>query len=104
MTADPQVIRAERHIKIGALIQERFPNHARAHVVGVGVDVHRTDTGRFRARHGVTRPYLIYVGRLEPGKGVVRDGKTYCSRTCAYECTATTCVCVHEKCGPRNDQ
>ena len=30
---------------------------------------------------------------------VVRDGKIYCSRTCAYDCTETTCLCVHEKCG-----
>ena len=32
-------------------------------------------------------------------KAVVRDGKLYCSRTCAYDCTATTCVCVHKDCG-----
>lgn len=34
-------------------------------------------------------------------KGVVRDGKIYCSQTCAYDCTQTTCVCVHEKCGDK---
>ena len=33
------------------------------------------------------------------GKGVVRDGKVYCSNACAYDCTETTCVCVHERCG-----
>lgn len=33
-----------------------------------------------------------------PGRGVERDGKLYCSETCAYECTETTCVCVHERC------
>jgi hypothetical protein len=32
------------------------------------------------------------------GKAVVRNGKTYCSQTCAYDCTDTTCVCVHEGC------
>ena len=32
------------------------------------------------------------------GKGVVRDGKIYCSATCAYDCTATTCLCVHAGC------
>jgi hypothetical protein len=37
---------------------------------------------------------------VEAGKGVVRDGKLYCSSTCAYDCTQTTCVCVHENCGP----
>ncbi len=31
-------------------------------------------------------------------KGVVRDGKTYCSEACAYECTETTCICVHNGC------
>jgi hypothetical protein len=32
------------------------------------------------------------------GQGVTRAGKLYCSRTCAYECTETTCVCVHAGC------
>ena len=36
---------------------------------------------------------------VPPGKGVVRDGKIYCSATCAYDCTKTTCVCVHQGCG-----
>ena len=35
---------------------------------------------------------------VPPGKGVPRDGKLYCSNACAYECTDTTCVCVHERC------
>jgi len=35
---------------------------------------------------------------VAPGKGVVRDGKLYCSLTCAYECTRTTCVCTHDHC------
>ena len=35
---------------------------------------------------------------VQPGKGVVRDGKVYCSATCAYDCTRTTCVCVHAGC------
>ncbi|MGD0138087.1 MAG: metallothionein [Tepidisphaeraceae bacterium] len=35
---------------------------------------------------------------VEPAKGVMRDGKLYCSRACAYECTPTTCVCVHDRC------
>ena len=39
---------------------------------------------------------------VRPGQGVQRDGKLYCSRTCAYECTETTCVCVHEKCGEKH--
>jgi metallothionein len=36
---------------------------------------------------------------IPAGKGVTRDGKVYCSQTCAYECTETTCVCVHDGCG-----
>ena len=36
--------------------------------------------------------------KVEPGKGVVREGKVYCSDVCAYECTATTCLCVHDRC------
>ena len=35
---------------------------------------------------------------VTPGKGVARDGKLFCSATCAYDCTATTCVCVHQGC------
>lgn len=31
-------------------------------------------------------------------KAFVRDGKLYCSKTCAYECTETTCLCIHERC------
>jgi hypothetical protein len=33
-----------------------------------------------------------------PGKGVERSGKMYCSNACAYDCTETTCVCVHDRC------
>ncbi len=39
--------------------------------------------------------------KVPPGKGVIRDGKTYCSQTCAYDCTQTTCVCVHDRCGEK---
>ena len=35
---------------------------------------------------------------VAPGKGVERDGKLFCSATCAYDCTATTCVCIHKGC------
>ncbi|HEX4055956.1 MAG TPA: hypothetical protein VHX86_16960 [Tepidisphaeraceae bacterium] len=41
---------------------------------------------------------------VKPGNGVVRDGKTYCSRACAYECTSTTCVCVHDRCDEKPHQ
>jgi hypothetical protein len=35
---------------------------------------------------------------VAPDKAVRRDGKLYCSVVCAYECTATTCLCVHDRC------
>lgn len=53
-----------------ALIQRRFVNHARTRIVGAGVEFPDADAERFRARHGVQGPYLFYVGRLEPGKGI----------------------------------
>jgi hypothetical protein len=31
-------------------------------------------------------------------KPVVRNGKRYCSPTCANECTKNTCLCVHDQC------
>ncbi|HVE82844.1 MAG TPA: glycosyltransferase family 4 protein, partial [Myxococcales bacterium] len=53
-----------------ALIDRRFPGHAPAQVVGVGVERHPARPDRFRKKHGLERPYLMYVGRVEKGKGV----------------------------------
>ena len=39
---------------------------------------------------------------IPSGQGVRHEGKLYCGKTCAYDCTETTCVCVHEKCGEKN--
>jgi hypothetical protein len=36
---------------------------------------------------------------IRPGQGVRRDGRHFCSATCAYDCTRTTCLCVHKGCG-----
>ena len=54
-----------------ALIQALSGNaHVPSAVVGVGVDVERTgDPSRFRRRHGVDGPYVIYVGRIDENKG-----------------------------------
>ncbi|MDC0709390.1 glycosyltransferase [Stigmatella sp. ncwal1] len=53
-----------------ALIGRFYPDHARARVVGVGVDRPASEAARFRQKYGVSRNYLLYVGRLEPGKGI----------------------------------
>jgi len=52
------------------LIHRRFPKHARARVVGVGVDPPAVQAERFRARFELPGDYLLYVGRVERGKGI----------------------------------
>jgi len=52
------------------LIHRRFPRHARARVVGVGVDPPAVEPGRFRARFELPGEYLMYLGRVERGKGI----------------------------------
>jgi glycosyltransferase involved in cell wall biosynthesis len=57
-----------------ALVRERFPGAPPGAVLGAGIDVDQlgaaTAVSEFRARHGLgTRPYLVVVGRLDPGKG-----------------------------------
>jgi glycosyltransferase involved in cell wall biosynthesis len=54
-----------------ALVRRRFDLGAReARLVGMGVDVPAApDVAGFRARHGLERPYAIYAGRIDAGKG-----------------------------------
>ena len=53
------------------LIQQRFGRAARSRVVGVGVEPPRKlDPQAFAEKHGLRGPYLLYVGRLEAGKGL----------------------------------
>jgi len=56
-----------------AFIRSRFPHAAPSQVVGVGIDApapEPLDVEEFRRRHGLSEPYLLYIGRLEAGKGV----------------------------------
>jgi glycosyltransferase involved in cell wall biosynthesis len=54
-----------------ALIQELSGNeHVPGCVVGVGVDLDTVGVPeRFRHKHGITRPYVLYVGRIDANKG-----------------------------------
>jgi glycosyltransferase involved in cell wall biosynthesis len=56
-----------------ALVARRFRLRAPATVTGLGVDLDATgDPTAFRLQAGLgTRPYVVYVGRVDPGKGSV---------------------------------
>jgi glycosyltransferase involved in cell wall biosynthesis len=44
--------------------------HVPGVVVGIGSEVpDRTDPGRFRRAHGITAPFVVYVGRIDENKG-----------------------------------
>ena len=53
------------------MVWRRFRNHRVPNeVVGVGIEMPADrDAARFRAKHGVDRPYLLYVGRIGVSKG-----------------------------------
>jgi glycosyltransferase involved in cell wall biosynthesis len=54
------------------LIRTRFHVDPPGAVVGIGVEVGAADGSRFRAAYRLgARPYLLYVGRIDPGKGAL---------------------------------
>ncbi|MEO7189759.1 MAG: glycosyltransferase [Vicinamibacterales bacterium] len=53
-----------------ALIEHVSGRQGPGVVVGVGSDIpERTQPGRFRKRHGVRRPFALYLGRVDENKG-----------------------------------
>lgn len=59
------------------LIERHFPAATRRRVVGVGIEPKRGRPERFRERYGVDGPYVLYLGRMEAGKGVLELAKRH---------------------------
>ncbi len=52
------------------LIEAHFPGAARRRVVGVGIEPVNGSARTFRSAFNLDEPFLLYVGRMEEGKGV----------------------------------
>lgn len=53
------------------LIEAHFPHATRRRVTGVGITPLKGKPQRFREQFGIDGAYLLYLGRLEAGKGVL---------------------------------
>ena len=62
-TSSPEQHLAER--KLGV-------RHPAARLVGMGLDPFEADGQRFRQQFGLRGPFLLYAGRLDPGKNVLQ--------------------------------
>ncbi len=52
------------------LVVGRFGNGRPSIITGIGMDLDvEGEPGRFRSAHGITDPYLLFLGRVDPGKG-----------------------------------
>ena len=62
------------------LIRNRFHIDPPGDVVGIGVEVGAADPARFRAAYGLgEKPYLLYVGRVDEGKGALALVDFFCA-------------------------
>lgn len=59
------------------LIEAHFPKVTRRRVVGVGIEPKKGKPERFREQFGIDGPYLLYLGRMEAGKGVLELAKRH---------------------------
>ena len=64
-------------------------------VVGVGSDVpERCDPARFRRKFGITRPFAIYIGRIDENKGckelfeLLSSATPPCFRAASISCSS----------------